>query len=191
MFYINGAYAVAVTVSFLVGDGQEISQREAEMDNTTVYVTALQNSLQKKLDVMKKLLQATQEQSDVLGQDEPDIDSFEDIMQEKEELLREIAELDKGFDALFSKVGTELKEKKYQYQEQIKQMQNIIRSITDCGARLEGQEKRNRDSFQNYLIGARKEIREFKVSNKTATSYYQNMANQHREWQSYFMDQKK
>lgn len=161
------------------------------MDNTTVYVTALQNSLQKKLDVMKKLLQATQEQSDVFGKKEPDINRFEDIMQEKEELLREMSELDKGFDALFSKIGMELKEKKYQYQEQVKQMQNIIRSITDCGARVEGLEKRNRDSFQNYLSGARKEIREFKVSNKTATSYYQNMANQHREWQSYFMDQKK
>lgn len=164
---------------------------EVEMDNITVYVTALQDSLNKKLDVLGLLLQLTQEQSDVLNQEEPDMDHFDDIMLKKEELLEEMAELDKGFEALFAKVGTELKENKYRYQEQIKQMQNVIRSITDSGIRLEGLEKRNRDAFQNYLTGERKEIRAFKANNKTASSYSQNMANQHREWQSYFMDQKK
>lgn len=161
------------------------------MDNMTVYVNAMQDSLQKKLEVVKQLLQLSQEQSDILHQNEPDIDQFDTIMEEKDVYLKEMAELDKGFDALYEKIGADLKEKKYQYQDQILQMKNLIRSITDCGVRLEGLEKRNRDAFQNYLIGARKEIREFKVNNKTATSYYQNMANQHREWQSYFLDQKK
>lgn len=161
------------------------------MNNTTVYVNAIQDSLQKKLDVLGRLLQLSQEQSDILKQEEPNIDRFDEIMLKKEELLREMAELDKGFEALFAKIGTELKENKYQYQEQIQQMQNLIRSITDSGVRLEGLEKRNRDAFQGYLTGARKEIRDFKSSSKMAESYSQNMANQHRQWQSYFMDQKK
>lgn len=161
------------------------------MDNTTVYVTALQDSLQKKMDVLKQLLQLTQEQGELLGQEEPNIDAFDDIMLKKEELLREMTELDKGFEALFAKVGAELKEKKYQYQDQVKQMQNMIRSITDCGVRIEGLEKQNKNAFQEYLAGARREIRDFKSSNKMATSYSQNMANQHQQWQSYFMDQKK
>ena len=161
------------------------------MNNTTVYVNAIQDSLQKKLDVLGHLLQLSQEQSDILKQEEPNIDRFDDIMLKKEELLREMAELDKGFEALFAKIGTELKENKYQYQEQIQQMQNLIRGITDSGVRLEGLEKRNRDAFQGYLTGARREIRDFKSSSKMAESYSQNMANQHRQWQSYFMDQKK
>lgn len=167
------------------------AEMRKSMEQLTVYVSALQDSLNKKLDIMKQLLQLTREQSDILKQDSPDMEHFDEHMEKKGVLLEEMAELDKGFDVLFNKIGSELKEKKYQYQSQILQMQNAIRSITDCGVQLEGLEKRNRDAFQRYLTGARKEIKSFKVSNKTATSYYQNMANQHREWQSYFLDQKK
>lgn len=176
---------------------QIYQDKEVEMENIAVYITAMQDSLQKKLDLLNRLLELTQEQGDIFRQEEPDLDnldsldSFDSIMQKKDELLQEMLELDKGFDALFVKIGTELKANKYQYQEQIKQMQNLIRSITDCGVRLEGMEKKNRDAFQEYLSGARKEIRDFKSNNKMATSYSQNMANQHRQWQSYFMDQKK
>lgn len=162
------------------------------MDNhLQVYVSILCDSLQKKLTLIKRLLELTREQAGVLAQEKPDMEVFNEKITQKEVLLKEIQELDEGFTSLFEKTGDELKEKKEQYQARILEMQNCIRAITDCGVELEGMEKRNKEKFQQYLLQERKEIRDSRRSSQTAVSYHQNMANQHREWQSYFMDQKK
>ena len=161
------------------------------MDNIGVYVSALQESLQKKLDVLLELLKLTKEQGAILKEKEPDMDRFDEIIQEKAKLLDNMETLDRGFDALFAKAGDTLKNNKYEYQTQITEMQNLIRSITDTGVQIEGQEHRNKTAFQQYLTGARHEIKEFTVHTNLANSYYHNMANQHQSWQSYFLDQKK
>lgn len=161
------------------------------MDNTGVYISALQESLQKKLEVLSDLLKLTNEQEKILAEREPDMDRFDRIISEKDKLLQNMETLDRGFESLFAKIGSTIRDNKYQYQQQIVEMQNLIRSITDTGLQIEGQEHRNKTAFQNYLTGARREIREFTSNNQAANAYYHNMANQHRAWQSYFVDQKK
>jgi conjugal transfer/entry exclusion protein len=162
-----------------------------DMDDMTVYVTAMKDSLQKKLEVLTNLLRLSKEQSAILGTESPDMDRFDEILQEKEKLINEMDTLDRGFSSLFTRVGDTLKEKRYQYQSQIQEMQNLIRSITDTGVQIEGVEHRNKDAFAEYLSKSRKEIKAFHINNRTAASYHQNMANQHRAWQTYFLDQKK
>lgn len=161
------------------------------MDNTGVYVSALQESLQKKLEVLSSLLKLTNEQGRILAEQKPDMDRFDVIIGEKDQLLQSMETLDRGFESLFAKIGNTIKDNKYQYQQQITEMQNLIRSITDTGLQIEGQEHRNKTAFQKYLTGARQEIKQFTTNNQTANAYYHNMANQHQTWQSYFVDQKK
>lgn len=161
------------------------------MENMTVYVSALQDSLEKKLDVLKKLLELTCEQGDILGGESPDMERFDAIIEEKSHLLETMETLDRGFESFFSRIGDTLKTERYQYQTQIQQMQNLVRGITDTGLQIEGQEQRNKKAFEAYLIGAKREIKESKASSRTATSYYQNMANQPGMGQSFFVDQKK
>ena len=158
-------------------------------DNTGVYISALQESLQKKLEVLNSLLKLTNEQGRILSAQ--DMDRFDSIIDQKDSLLQTMETLDRGFESLFARIGTTIKDNKYQYQQQITEMQNLIRSITDTGLQIEGQEHRNKTAFQNYLTGARQEIREFTANNQMANAYYHNMANQHQAWQSYFVDQKK
>lgn len=161
------------------------------MENMTVYVSALQDSLQKKLDVLKKLLDLTNEQGEILAGESPDMERFDAIIEEKGHLLENMETLDRGFESFFAKIGDTLKTERYQYQTQIQEMQNLIRSITDTGLQIEGQEQRNKAAFESFLAGAKREIKESRASNRTATSYYQNMANQPKIGQSYFVDQKK
>lgn len=158
---------------------------------TNVYVSALQDSLCKKQEILQKILELTKEQQTVFAQGTPNLDRFDKLMDEKDEWIAELNRLDKGFQSLFQKVGDILPEKRYQYEKQIKQMQEHIRAITDLGVQIESVEHQNRDTFQQYLLKERKEIRTGRASSRTAVSYYQNMPNQHHEWQSYFMDQKK
>lgn len=156
-----------------------------------VYVTALQTALQDKRRIMQEILQLTQEQEQILGKKEMDADDFERLLQEKEKWLDRIQELDKGFQNLFDKIGSSLKEKKQLYKKQILLMQDDIRAITDCGVQIEALEKKNRDSFTVFASGKRKEIRNFRMKTKSVASYHRNMTNQHQEWNTYFMDKKK
>lgn len=53
------------------------------METATVYLSALQESLQKKQRIMEELLTLTQQQSEVLQQENMDIDVFEQLMAQK------------------------------------------------------------------------------------------------------------
>lgn len=155
-----------------------------------VYVSALQDSLRKKKEVLQALRELTGEQQTVLQQESVDIDRFEELMEKKDQRISELNALNAGFQSLFQKVENDLKDKRYQYEKQIRQMQENIRQITDLSVQIEGMEHQNRDAFQAYLMKERKEIQAGRASSRTAISYYQNMPNQHHEWQTYFMDQK-
>ena len=120
-----------------------------------------------------------------------DVDGFDRIVEKKYELLNEMQELDNGFDSVYKKIGKMLADNKEMYKSEILQMQNLIRTITNIGMELESLEQKNKTKFNTYIRNKRHAINDFKQSNRVATSYYQNMSNQHRVWQSHFLDQKK
>lgn len=157
---------------------------------TNVYVSALQDSLHKKKEVLQKLYDLTSKQKKVLDQETVDMDQFESLMDAKDEQIDVLNSLNAGFQSLFQKIESTLQDQRHLYEKQIRQMQEDIRIITDLGVQIESLERQNRDAFQAYLVKERKEIQTGRASSRTAVSYYQNMPNQHHEWQTYFMDQK-
>lgn len=164
------------------------------MDDMNVYVSILHDSLRKKLEIITEILYATRQQKKLLSIEkitDLDTEEFDRIVDDKQKLIEEMTELDKGFDSVFKKVGIYLSQNKYAYQSQILEMQNLIRSITDVSVELQSLEQQNKNFFNKFLREKRHEISSFKTSNKVAVSYYQNMSNQHREWQSHFLDQRK
>lgn len=157
---------------------------------TNVYVSALQDSLRKKKAVLQNLYDLTKQQAEVLAQETVDTDRFDELMEAKDGEIAVLNSLNAGFQSLFQKIEKNLQDQRHQYEKQIRQMQEDIRAITDLGVQIEGLEHQNRDAFQAYLLKERKEIQAGRASSRTAVSYYQNMPNQHHEWQTYFMDQK-
>ncbi len=164
------------------------------MENTVVYVTVLLDSLKKKIDILKKIYELTKEQNRILSEeniDKVDVVAFDNIVDKKTVLLEEMQKLDDGFDAIYKKVGIFLGENKEKYKSEILEMQNFIRVITDIGMQIQHIEMQNKTKFNTFIRNKRHAINDFKQSNRVATSYYQNMSNQHREWQAHFLDQKK
>ena len=164
------------------------------MENINVYITILSDSLKKKMDVLQDILNLTKEQGQILSEKDTEkmhVDGFDRIVEKKDELLKEMQELDNGFDSVYKKIGKILADNKDTYKSAILQMQNLIRSITDIGVQLESLEQQNKTKFNTFIRNKRHAINDFKQSNRVATSYYQNMSNQHRVWQSHFLDQKK
>ena len=156
-----------------------------------VYVAALEDSLRDKEALLKEILEDTKRQEAVLKDKHAKVEQFEELFKRKDEYIKKINQLDNGFENLYQKIGTSLKVQKVQYREQIERMQERIRHITEYGVQIQAAERRNKELFVAFTNAKKKEIREFGVNNQTANRYYQNMANQHHEWQSYFMDQKK
>ena len=161
------------------------------MDNSSVYISVLHDSLSRKVEIVKEILELTKEQSRILSAQDMDSDRFDDIIDEKGVRIDEMLEIDKGFNVTFERVRDILQNNKEEYRSQIIEMQNFIRVITDMSVELESLEQSNKNKFNEFLHNKRKEIKEFNQSNTTAASYYRNMSNQHQSWQTYFLDKKK
>ena len=142
------------------------------MDDIRVYVNILSDSLRKKLDVLQELFSLTKKQNEILSEkdtEKVDIDGFDRAFEEKDKLIKKMQELDNGFDSVYKKVGSFLAENKQEYKQDILQMQNLIRSITDTGIKLESLEQQNKTKFNTFIRNKRHEISSFKQSNRVAT----------------------
>lgn len=160
------------------------------MDNNSTYIQVMIQSLNKKREVLDKIIEYTLEQELVLSETEVDLDRFGDLIDEKQKWIDQLNLLDTGFEKLFERVKEEIQLHRENYQVEIEEMQKLIKIITDQGVVLKTSELRNKVSFEQYSANKKKEIRAFKMSNTSASKYYQNMSDQH-QGQSYFLDKKK
>ena len=164
------------------------------MDNqgqNSVYVTMMVDTLKKKEQILRSLLERTKEQETLLRSEELDQDAFTATIEAKGSEIDEINEIDEGFDVLFRSVKQEFASNRDEYRSQIKEMQSLIGEISDLGVQIQALEKQNSERFKMYLSDKRKEIHDFHVNSRTASNYYQNMANAHTTDQSYFFNKQK
>ena len=160
-------------------------------DEVLVYISIMKDSLQEKTEVLQEILALTQKQECLLKQVDMDSDAFDETLDRKEQLIRKMQELDRGFEGLYKKIEPAVKSDMQRYKPQILELQNLIRVLTDYGVKIQALEHKNKTRFMDFAAAKRKEIQAFHVKSKTANAYHNNMANQHNQWQSYFMDQKK
>lgn len=162
------------------------------IDNQTTkqtYIGLLAEILRKKLEVLKLLMELSEQQEQILSSEAFDEDQFLTTIDQKEEQINRLNTLDEGFDKVYNGVKQELSEDKVSYTSEILLMKDLITEITDMSVKLQAIEKRNKEKLEQVLVEKRKEIKNFRVSNQTATNYYKTMAQQH-EAQSYFYDKK-
>ena len=158
-----------------------------------VYITAMQDSLKSKYEVLKRIFEITKQQEQMLSFEDADMDmdAFDELLGKKDVLIRQIEELDKGFQGVFERVKDDIEKNKQEYKPRILEMQNLIRQITDLGVKIQALEERNKSRFESFLGHKRQEIQGFRANSKAVNLYNQHRANQHQEWQSYFLDKKK
>lgn len=156
-----------------------------------VYVNMMRDTLKRKKQILLSLLEKTREQEKMLKDDELDEEKFSRIIEEKGVQIEELNKMDEGFDTLFKYVEKEIVSNRGAYKEEILQMQKLIAEVSELGVQIQALEHQNSGHFKVYLANQRKTIRDFHVSHKTASSYYQNMANVHKPEQSYFFNETK
>lgn len=163
---------------------------EKKLENS-VYVSMMADSLKRKEDILEFLYRKTEEQETILKSAEPDLTHFQQTIDEKGSQIAQLDQLDQGFDTLFRLVEKEIQENRENYREEIREMQGRIRRVSDLGMKIQVLERQNSERLNGYLSRKKNEIREARVNGRTASSYYQNMANAHKSNQSYYLNEVK
>lgn len=142
------------------------------------YLTLLTDIVTKKDNLLGQLILDTMKQANCFSESDFQEEKYDEINQAKLLMLKEIESLDEGFGNVYEHIRNDLKENKYVYETEIKRLQDRIRKITEKGMRLQKLENDNRKRFDTILATQRTKVKDYKVSKKTAATYYKNMMKQ-------------
>lgn len=154
------------------------------------YLNILITSLRKKSSILRELLAKTEEQKALLTDETFSETAFMELTEEKTVLLENLKQQDEGFETLYKRVAPILQEKKSFYKNEIQNMQQLIREITDLSVAIQSLETRNRAGLELFLRNKRGEIRQVKRSRSAAAKYYNTMSKMNLV-DPQFMDKKK
>ena len=141
-------------------------------------LTILSDSLDKKIDVLKRIQKYNEDQEKAFSETTPDMDSFDQALEEKEKLIQEVLKLDQGFETLYEKVKAELEENRTAYKDQIADLQRKITIITELSNAVQAKETRNKKLIEQYFTKQKTNIKQSRQRSKVAYGYQQNMSNQ-------------
>lgn len=155
------------------------------------YIKMLEDSLVKKVELLRQLQGLNQEQKKVLEDSESSPEELDENMDKKSSVIERLDKMDDGFQSIFDKVKEELESNKDSYADEIKNMQKLITLITDLSTDVQAKEMQNKELAKTKFSHIRTQIRETKHGQKAVASYYASMMNNTGYEDSQFWDQKK
>lgn len=144
------------------------------MDN---YLSVLEDSLKKKLQILDELTDYTTQQQELLKVEELDYEAFDRLVDQKDPLIQRIMELDQGFETVYDRIKKQLLGNKEQYAAQIRALQSLIGELTDKSVKLQTMEQRNKSAVEQQFRKSREKIRQGRQNKQAALNYYKNMNN--------------
>ncbi len=139
------------------------------------YIDILKRDLKKKNLILEEIMAENQNQKQALENPNLDPDDFDEIVEKKAGLIEQLGQLDNGFEQVYEHVREELNGHKELYKEDIREMQNLIRQLTEKSAEIQVQELRNKELMEKKFTDVKQQIREVRASHKVVNQYYQNM----------------
>lgn len=149
------------------------------MPEQTQYLEMMRQSLVKKKQILDQLILLTSEQTVIIQEKDLNTNDFSRNVEVKTEIIEQLDKLDEGFDALYTRVREELLNNRQLYRNEILELQKLISEVTDRSMAIQAAEQRNKQKIEAHFSLLHKNLKETKISNKAATSYYKNMSNTH------------
>ena len=153
------------------------------------YIEILESSLREKNRVLDEIKCLSEKQSEVVSSESFALEDLDEFIEKKGVLIERLERLDDGFEALYEKVSEEVKRNREKYSDQILNMQNMIREITEKSNSVQALEKRNQTEINSYISKRKSEVKEGRMSSKAAMNYYNAQRNSGYN-ESVFMDSK-
>lgn len=139
------------------------------------YLSIMLQSLEKKEEVLNEIIRLDDVQKETLTDSARSVDEFDKTVESKSACIEQLEQLDSGFEKLYAQVEQELAENKDAHAEEIRQIQEKIRVITDKSVRIQAQEARNKDLMERKFAEVRKQAKDMRMNSRAITGYYQTM----------------
>ena len=133
------------------------------------YLTILIESLQKKSKVLEDISAYNEKQSQLFKSGDASLEAFDGLVEEK-------GKLDEGFETIYARIAEEVVVHKDLYADQIRQLQELIKKVTDQSVTIQAQEARNKELVENYFRSQKQQLKSKKQSSAVAINYYKNMS---------------
>ena len=143
---------------------------------TEQYLQIMIESLEKKIQVMDKVIELDKRQLELSLEQSVDMEAYDSTMDEKGLLIDELNKLDDGFTSTYELVKEEVQTNPQKYKDKVLVMQELIRQAVEKSVTIQAQEQRNKQAIQNVFIKKRQEINRRRISNSAATKYYKAMS---------------
>lgn len=140
------------------------------------YIEIMIQSLEKKEQVLDKIIELDTIQKNQLEDPNLEPEAFDEVVEAKSQLIEQLNNLDSGFEKLFARTREELDGNKEMHKEQIRIMQDHIRSITDKSVKIQSQEARNKELMMQKFNAIKKQAREVRKGTAVANQYYKAMS---------------
>jgi len=150
----------------------------------------LEQNLEKKSDLLGKLLELCDKQNAVLDSSSWDAEDFDACMAEQDIFLQELDRLNVEADELYSFLASEDFSSNEKYDEQIGRIKNLISQLENKTILFQEKEQFTKQKLEVYFQNERKTFGSGRRSSKAALDYYRNM-NRSNVVPPQFMDQKK
>lgn len=153
------------------------------------YVQVLIDTIHKKEEVLHQILEITRQQEQLSKRDTYASEEMEAAMNEKEILIARLNYLDDGFESVYDRIRSELRNHVEDYRQEIGKLQDAIRRCTELGNEIQILEERNRNRFSMLFSNARSQYATSKTQANAAQSYHK-MMNNSKIADAYFVDHK-
>lgn len=140
------------------------------------YLTILIESLQKKSKVLEDISAYNERQSQLFKSGDASLETFDGLVEEKGKLIDALVKLDEGFETIYSRIAEEVASHKDLYADQIRQLQELIKKVTEQSITIQTQEARNKELVENYFRKQKEQLKSKKQSSAVAINYYKNMS---------------
>ena len=139
-------------------------------------LTILSESLDKKLEVLRKIQDYNKRQEEIFSAENVDMSLFDDAVEEKQRLIDEVVRLDEGFEIMYEKLAKELEGNRERYAAQIRELQQKVSRVTELSVTVQAQEARNKKLIESYFAKERAGIGQRRKNAKSAYDYYKSMS---------------
>ncbi|MBR1629595.1 MAG: flagellar protein FliT [Lachnospiraceae bacterium] len=137
------------------------------------YIRILRESLEKKASVLKKITILNERQRHYFERSDTMPDELEANIEAKGALVDQIVALDDGFEQVYARVQEVLSERREDYKDEIRAMQDLIREVTELSSKVEAQEQRNRDLAAKFYGEKKAQTRQVRKGTAAVNRYYQ------------------
>jgi flagellar biosynthesis/type III secretory pathway chaperone len=139
------------------------------------YITALIESLEKKIGILKEISLKNEEQLSIAKSDSFAYDKFDRNTEEKGILIYKLEKLDDGFELIYEKVKDELNANRDAHKDEIRRMQELITKITELSTRIQAEEARNKKAMETAFKTEKDRLKGQRSGMKAVRSYTQSM----------------